>query len=269
MDFKNNRKDIRDLVNKVEVEPGGGRVHNLRGVYILQRDPSTRHYKIGMSVDGLYNRLSSYATMCFPFEDEYYLHYLIISPRRSDETEYRRVVKKLEDKFIDIEKTDFKSMLKSDKNQGRSTKEYKTISSTTVLKDTVFRVLNANKTLWTHLIVFGDDGWQIHKCPKRTGSLKKFNIPNSSERNGINGSFVSKEFTWDFKHGDARKKGKKGIIISTKYKEKGKTIKGTGEITIIYANQKDCQIKFKAPGEPTTVLRVNNFYNFKTNQRIR
>ena len=125
-----------------------------KGVYIFSRDYDDNSYKIGMAwgIGGLFQRLKSYK-ICYPYKNEFFLQYLLISATADD-------AKTLETKVLASKKLE--SVDENPTVEGRRSREWKMVSKREVLNNVLKSSLNANPNLWTHCIVFGKTGWIIH-----------------------------------------------------------------------------------------------------------
>jgi hypothetical protein len=125
-----------------------------KGVYIFSRDYDDTSYKIGMAwgVGGLYQRLKNYK-ICYPYKNEFFLQYLLISATADD-------AKTLETKVLASKKLE--SVAENPTVEGRRSREWKMVSKREILNNVLKSSLSANLNLWTHCIVFGKTGWIIH-----------------------------------------------------------------------------------------------------------
>ena len=125
-----------------------------KGVYIFSRDYDDNSYKIGMAwgIGGLFQRLKSYK-ICYPYKNEFFLQYLLISATADD-------AKTLETKVLASKKLE--SVDENPTVEGRRSREWKMVSKREVLNNVLKSSLNANPNLWTPCIVFGKTGWIIH-----------------------------------------------------------------------------------------------------------
>ena len=125
-----------------------------KGVYIFSRDYDDNSYKIGMAwgIGGLFQRLKSYK-ICYPYKNEFFLQYLLISATADD-------AKTLETKVLASKKLE--SVDENPTVEGRRSREWKMVSKREVLNNVLKTSLTANQNLWTHCIVFGKTGWIIH-----------------------------------------------------------------------------------------------------------
>ena len=125
-----------------------------KGVYIFSRDYDDNSYKIGMAwgVGGLFQRLKNYK-ICYPYKNEFFLQYLLISATADD-------AKTLETKVLASKKLE--SVDENPTVEGRRSREWKMVSKREVLNNVLKTSLTANQNFWTHCIVFGKTGWIIH-----------------------------------------------------------------------------------------------------------
>ena len=148
MNFKDHESDLKELL---QIPVPGRKKYYHKGCYIIQRDEGDLSYKIGVSwgKSGLLVRLRSYK-ICFPYINEFFVTYLILSSTEQD-------AKSLEKKIL-AQRT-LKQVEKNPTAQGRRSNEYRFVSSGGVLKSTIKRILDGNPNLWTHIVVFGVNGW--------------------------------------------------------------------------------------------------------------
>jgi hypothetical protein len=125
-----------------------------KGVYIFSRDLDDTSYKIGMAwgIGGLFQRLKSYK-ICYPYKNEFFLQYLLISATADD-------AKDLEKKVLDSKR--LTSIAENPTVEGRRSQEWKMVSKRAILNDVLKSTLKVHPNLWTHCIVFGKAGWIIH-----------------------------------------------------------------------------------------------------------
>ena len=71
MNYIKYNKQLKNLLYS-----NGGKPYS--GNYIYSRDADDDTYKIGMSQAGLFNRVQA-AKSCYPYQSEFWMHYLIIS----------------------------------------------------------------------------------------------------------------------------------------------------------------------------------------------
>ena len=126
---------------------------HFKGLYVISRNKDDLTFKIGIAHGqvGLKPRLQSYK-LCYPYKDEYYIHYIIITPTAQD-------AKKLE-KIVLADST-LQSTTENPTAQGKKSKEWKLGASHRDLKKVLTRALDNNINLWTHVTVLGDNGWKI------------------------------------------------------------------------------------------------------------
>ena len=166
MNFKNHESDLKQLL-QIPV-PGRKKFYH-KGCYIIQRDAGDLSYKIGMSwgKSGLLVRLRSYK-ICFPYVNEFYVKYLVLSSTSDD-------AKMLEKRVLAQRK--LKHIEKNPTAQGRRSNEYRFTSSAQVLKNVLKRVLDANPNIWTHLILFGENGWKL--IPNLGHAVRDLSAPSN------------------------------------------------------------------------------------------
>ena len=162
MNFVRYEKSVQKLLklpNKRDSKPNKktGKVTKkptfYKGVYIFSKDEVSDVHKIGMAwgAGGMFQRLKGYK-LCYPFENEFWVKLLIIGTTSADS-------KKLE-KLILASKR-LKKVISSETLEGKKSMEYRITSSRTVLGEEIAKVLKTNLNLWTHIIVFGANGWKV------------------------------------------------------------------------------------------------------------
>lgn len=114
------------------------------GIYIFSRLQSDDYFKVGMSTT-LYNRLLNQYKVCYSFDDEFHLKYILLTASAND-------TKKLEKLILN-------SGLK--KAETNYSEEWKVTSTENVLKDKIKKVLSDHRDLWVYVLVFSDDSWKI------------------------------------------------------------------------------------------------------------
>jgi hypothetical protein len=137
----------------------GGKPYS--GNYIYSRDEVDNTVKIGMSQAGLWKRLRQ-AKSCFPYKNEFWLKYLIISL----DGHYTKGSKSTtittehalhnESKHISTVTMD-----ESEVEEGKRPREYRLFSNKTQLYNLLKKTLNKNRKSWDYLIVFSRTGWHI------------------------------------------------------------------------------------------------------------
>ena len=152
MNFIDNQLQIDELL--LLPDKVGGKKNYFKGVYIFSRDYDDTSYKIGMAwgKGGLFERLKSYK-ICYPYKNEFFLQYLLISTTSDD-------AKTLETTVLASKK--LVSVIENTTAEGRRSREWKMVSKRVILNDVLKTSLAANPNLWTHCIVFGMTGWIIH-----------------------------------------------------------------------------------------------------------
>lgn len=198
MNFNSHHKSIKKLLLLPEKrksrnpdKPDQNQFH--RGIYVLSRDRETDknnklQYKIGMAhgAGGLYKRLGDYK-ICFPYPDEFYLHFIIITPSSEAAKKLERVI--LKERKMEA--------VKNPRNTLQNL-EYRIVAKKATLHDALLKALRDNTKLWTHIMVFGEKGWKTLNndgCDKiGSGVLSK--PPNDMSKKPLMGEvkcFVEKE----------------------------------------------------------------------------
>ena len=152
------------------------------GCYVYSRDRDDKTYKIGMSEASLYRRLVS-AKSCYPYSNEFYLHFLIVTAdngrvkigeQRSRTRELERILLiNSKDKTTQgLEKKKDGFVKKSDKQeQGNRGKEYRFLGTKEELQGLLHKTLLLTP-IWSQLVVFQGKGWSIHNDLKKMATLR-------------------------------------------------------------------------------------------------
>ena len=178
---------------------------HFKGPYVISRHKDDLTFKIGIAhgQGGLKPRLQSYK-ICYPYKDEFYIHYIIITPTSTD-------AKKLE-KIVLADST-LQSTLENPTAQGRKSKEYKMVTSYCDLKKVLTRALDNNSNLWTHVTVLGDNGWKIIRNVDGS-AIKNLTKPKyTTKKKPSLYDAVDVDLT-DF-HVEKGKKWRKGSVVDT------------------------------------------------------
>jgi len=178
---------------------------HFKGLYVISRKRDDLTFKIGIAhgQGGLKPRLQSYK-ICYPYADEFYVHYIIITPTSND-------AKKLE-KILLADST-LQSTLENPTAQGKKSKEYKMVASHRDLKKVLTRALDNNINLWTHVTVLGDNGWNI--VSNFDGSaVKKLTKPKYTTKKKP-GLYDAVDVDLTNFHVEKNKKWKKGSVVDT------------------------------------------------------
>ena len=129
-----------------------------KGVYVISRDEHENkkdelQYKIGMAHGGggLYRRIQSYE-MCYPYPDEYFMHFFILTHTEQDAKDLEKVI------------LDYKSMkhVKRPKDLSKET-EYRIVAKKETLHNALLKALKDNSKMWTYIVVLGEKGWKLIK----------------------------------------------------------------------------------------------------------
>jgi hypothetical protein len=148
-----------DKLKKLMYTQGG---KPFSGNYIYSRDKDDDVYKMGMSQAGLFKRVAS-AKSCYPFQNEFHLHYLIISLDGQYTKGEKSTTRQIEDDLLTTSKAMSTVELQKHKKkeEGRRPREYRIVSTKaklyTLLKDT----LNKHRDKWDYLVIFSEKGWHI------------------------------------------------------------------------------------------------------------
>ena len=223
MNFIDYEKSLSRLLKLPDTRLSQGKIPKqvtqyFKGIYVISRNKDDLTFKIGVAYGqgGLKPRLQSYK-LCYPYKDEFYIHYIIITPTGDGDA------KQLE-KIILSNKT-LEHTEENKSAEGKKSKEYKVVSSHSILKQVLIAAMDANPNLWTHCVVFGDNGWNIIRNfdgsaikkmvrPRYTSS-KKPSLYDNVDVN-LKDFYVTKR-TW-----------KKGDIIDTPW--------GKAEVVKVYKN---------------------------------
>tara|TARA_R110000823_G_scaffold209409_1_gene339642 strand:+ start:357 stop:929 length:573 start_codon:yes stop_codon:yes gene_type:complete len=156
MNFVDNQTTIQNLFllpDKRVSKTGSLKKQYFKGVYIISRDLDDDTFKIGVSygLGGLYQRLTNYK-LCYPYANEYFLQYAIISATGDDA--------KLLEKSIFTSKI-LKNVERNESAEGKKSSEYKIVAKKTTLQTAIAKKLTDNPDLWVYLIVFNSTGWRL------------------------------------------------------------------------------------------------------------
>jgi hypothetical protein len=138
----------------------GGKPYS--GNYIYSRDADDDTYKIGMSQSSLFNRVKT-AKSCYPYQNEFFIHYLIISLDGQYKKGSKSSTRHIEDDLLTTSKSlSTVELQKSEKKEeGRRAQEYRLISTKAKLYSLLTNTLNKHRERWDYLIVFSKKGWSI------------------------------------------------------------------------------------------------------------
>lgn len=153
VDFEKSLGKLLKLPDKRTSKSGKLVAQHFKGVYVISRKKDDLTFKIGIAhgQGGLKPRLQSYK-ICYPYADEYYIHYILITPTSTDAKELERIV---------LADSTLRNTVQKSDAQGKKSFEYKMVSDKSTLKKALARALDGNVNKWTHAIVFGDNGWKI------------------------------------------------------------------------------------------------------------
>ena len=177
MNFKNYESDIEHLFLLPDKRESGGKTKRKvkqfhKGVYVISRDLDDNTHKIGVAygAGGLFNRVKSYK-ICMPYKDEFFLQYAFVSATGDDAKQVEKEI--LESKTI-------KYVDANPSAQGKRSLEYRVSSSRDILNGVIFRVLDSFPNLWTHAVVFGQQGWKIHV--NKGAAVRGFHRPTNASK---------------------------------------------------------------------------------------
>ena len=221
MNFVKYEKSIRKLLllpNKRDSKPNKktGKITKkptyAKGVYVFSKDERSDVHKIGLAWGngGLYERLKGYK-LCFPFEDEFWLKFVIIGTSAADSKKLEKLV---------LASKRLRKIEPATDLQGKKSLEYRITSSRTVLNQEIAKVLKANVNLWTHIVVFGSNSWRVirHDANK----VLKLSKPSKTreEKPGLFAKKIVKHF--DYEDGLPLSKKNKSVKVK---KVKPKSVK--------------------------------------------
>lgn len=163
MNFNTHYKDIKKLLLRPEKRKSSSpnkpdQQQLYKGIYVISRDKETDkndqlRYKVGMAhgAGGIYRRMDGYK-MGFPYPDEFWLHFCVITPKSQD-------AKKLEKKILSDKSM---SPVPNPRNTTQNL-EYRIVVKKATLQNSLLRALKNNPKLWDYAVVFGEKGWKILK----------------------------------------------------------------------------------------------------------
>jgi hypothetical protein len=174
MNFRKHEADIKNLLHTGERasnskdpnKKGKPKPTYARGVYVLSRKADDTTFKIGMAWGGggLFQRLMSYK-LCFPYKDEFILHFLVICEKADD-------AKALEKKLLKRSNV-LKHTAKNEEYQGRWSYEYRVIAKKATLKNALMKTLDSNRDIWDSVMVFNKTGWKVKEQDERLTGLER------------------------------------------------------------------------------------------------
>jgi hypothetical protein len=160
MNVKDHEKDIGKLLLLPDTRASkGAKVKQVKqyfkGIYIFSRDKDDLNFKIGVAygAGGIFQRLKNYK-ICYPYRNEFFLQYAIVSPTSDD-------AKTLESAIFRN-----KALNEVEENpsaQGKRSAEWRIVSKKETLHSVIIRTLESNPNLWTHVVCFGQNSWNIIK----------------------------------------------------------------------------------------------------------
>ena len=160
MNFNKRHKDIKKLLLHPEKRKSGNpeksdKEQFYKGIYVISRDEETDkndqlRYKIGMAygAGGIYKRMDGYK-MCFPYPDEFWMHFCIITPN----AEHAKKLEKIILAYKNMEK------VKNPRNTAQNL-EYRIVVKKATVHDSLLKALRDNPKLWDYCITFGVKGWK-------------------------------------------------------------------------------------------------------------
>ena len=153
MNFVKYSKELKSLLDRKS------------GLYLFSREQVDQTFKMGMSENGLYKRLTQHKS-CYPYISEYWLQFIILTDlpnTRPLEKSFLNETKHLKTITVEESKTE----------QAARPREYRIFSTRTHMNKTVRNLLNNkdNKLLWSHCIVFSENSWHIIKNISLTRSV--------------------------------------------------------------------------------------------------
>ena len=149
MNFNLHERDLKDFLSDDLGE-------RYRGVYVISRHKNDTSFKIGVSYGkgGLFNRLKSYK-ICWPYEDEYYLHFAALTFSADD-------AKILEKSLLNHSTIKNKLIKWVDSiPQARLSKEYKVLAKRDVIMNAMLDTLIKHPNKWVAITTFTDHNWKI------------------------------------------------------------------------------------------------------------
>jgi hypothetical protein len=178
---------------------------HFKGVYVISRKKDELTFKLGMAhgAGGLKPRLQGYK-LCYPYADEYYIHYILITPTSNDARALEKIV---------LADSTLKNTVQKSEAQGKKSVEYKMVSDKSTLKKALTRALDGNVSKWTHAIVFGDNGWNIVRNFDGSAVMKLTKPKYTTKKKPGLYDAVDVDLT-DF-HVEKNKKWKKGSVVDT------------------------------------------------------
>lgn len=161
MNFNDHHLDIKKLLVRAEKRKSANpnkpdQEQFYKGIYVISRDQEidknkTLQYKVGMAHGdgGIYKRMDGYK-MCFPYPDEFWMHFCVITPKSQDAISLEKKI--LADKHM--------KPVKNPRNTAQNT-EYRTVIKKATLHNSLLRALKNNPKLWDYCVVFGEKGWKL------------------------------------------------------------------------------------------------------------
>lgn len=151
---------LHEKTLKILLQSEGGKPY--AGNYVYSRDEDDSTYKIGMSQSGLFSRIKQ-AKSCYPYKDEFWLHYCIISLDGYFKKGEKSSTRHIEDDLLKTSKSlSTVELQKSDiKEQGQRPREYRLVSNKKQLYTLLKNTLNKHRDKWDWLVVFSKNGWDV------------------------------------------------------------------------------------------------------------
>ena len=176
MNFHDKSKDIRKLLKRPELRKSNSKNpdksnHNVaqfyKGIYVLSRDEELDkngklQYKIGMAhgSGGIYERLKSYKN-CFPYEDEFYLHFCIITPKEEDAKKLEKIILRSDEEDEETKRKTLEPVKRPGRIHDPKNTEYRIVAKKSALHNALLKSLRDNPKLWDYAIIFGNQGWKM------------------------------------------------------------------------------------------------------------
>jgi hypothetical protein len=184
---------------------GKEKTQHFKGIYVISRSKDDLTFKIGVAYGdgGLKPRLQNYK-LCYPYKDEFFVHYIIITATATD-------AKMLERKVLGDPR-----LSNTERNpvaQGRKSTEWKVLTSTSVLKKVLITAMDNNSNLWTHCVVFSDNGWNIVRNFDGSG-VKHLTKPKYTSKKKPS-LYDNVDVDLKHFHVERNKKWKNGDVINT------------------------------------------------------
>jgi hypothetical protein len=117
--------------------------------------------KVGMSQSGLWRRLRQ-AKSCYPYKNEFWLKYIIISLDGHYTKGSKSSTITIENALhAESKHLSTVTMNESEESEGLRPHEYRLFANNTQLYSLLKKTLNKNRKMWDYVIVFNRTGWHI------------------------------------------------------------------------------------------------------------